>query len=83
MRSYLKQIELAVHHAQKSVENAESDGLEFSEDAQIVFRHPSFQAAVDRDSEKEEFSKEQKQIIYTLMDTYYNDLQDVQLEITL
>lgn len=39
MKSYLKQLELAVHHAQKSVEHAEKDGIELSENAYICFDH--------------------------------------------
>jgi len=41
MRSYLKQLELAVHHAQKSIEHAEKDGVVLTDDSYISFEHPS------------------------------------------
>ena len=42
LNSYLKQLELAVHHAQKSVESAEKTGVELTEDAFVSFKHPAF-----------------------------------------
>lgn len=49
LKSYLKQLETAVHYAQKSVENAEKEGIEVSEDASIDFEHPALDQE-DRDS---------------------------------
>jgi len=41
LQAYLKQLELAVHHAQKAVESAEKNGIELTEDCFIDFEHPS------------------------------------------
>lgn len=43
LRTYLKQLELAVHYAQKVVENAEKDGVQITEDAHVCFDHPSLE----------------------------------------
>lgn len=43
LRIYLKQLETAVHYAQKSVENAEKEGVEVSEDCFVEFQHPSIE----------------------------------------
>lgn len=40
LQSYLKQLEIAVHYAQKSVENAEKSGVKVSEDMYVEFQHP-------------------------------------------
>ncbi len=41
MKGYLKQLELALHHAQKSVESAEEQGITLTDDSFICFRHRS------------------------------------------
>lgn len=40
LKSYLKQLELCVHHAQKAVESAENSGFKLTEDAFVCFKHP-------------------------------------------
>ena len=40
LKGYLKQLELAVHHAQKSVEHFEKDNVLMSEDSYIQFQLP-------------------------------------------
>lgn len=39
LRTYLKQLELSVHYAQKVLENAEKDGVPMTDDAFVCFRH--------------------------------------------
>lgn len=63
LKGYLKQLELAIHHAQKAIESAEENGIEITENCYIDFKHPSL---------------EQKQ-----QDDFYQELQNVQLEISL
>lgn len=41
LKGYLKQLELAVHHAQKAVDNAEQTGIEITENSFVLFEHPS------------------------------------------
>ncbi len=41
LQGYLKQLELAIHHAQKAVQNAEETGIEITEDCFAEFLHPS------------------------------------------
>ena len=45
LKGYLKQLELAIHHAQKSVESAEQSGIELSEDTFVVFEHPTLESS--------------------------------------
>lgn len=40
LNAYLKQLETAIHYAQKSVENAKKSGIEVSEDMFVEFKHP-------------------------------------------
>lgn len=40
LMAYLKQLELAVHYAQKSVRNAQDMGIEITEDCYTKFEHP-------------------------------------------
>lgn len=44
LKNYLKQLELAVHYAQKSVEHAEKEGIEVTESAYVSFKHPGIDA---------------------------------------
>ena len=78
LNSYLKQLELAVHNAQKSIESAEKDGVELSEDAYIIFEHPSLENSVRADG-----LKENDEVLKNFTDNYYDELQDVQLKINL
>jgi hypothetical protein len=72
LHSYLKQMELAVHHAQKAVEHAEKDGIEISEDCYACFRHPAIDD-LELNDEDAKFKGE----------NFYEELQSVELEINL
>jgi flagellar biosynthesis chaperone FliJ len=39
LKSYLKQLETAIHYAQKSVENAEKEGIQVTEDVFVEYQH--------------------------------------------
>lgn len=54
LKGYLKQLELAVHHAQKAVENAEKSGIEITDGAFICFKHPSLDSSINIDLKKGE-----------------------------
>lgn len=41
LKAYLKQLELSVHYAQKSVESAEQNGVPVTEDLIVTWQHPS------------------------------------------
>ncbi len=47
LKNYFKQFELAVHYAQKSVENAEKEGIELTEDSYVCFKHPSLEKGIE------------------------------------
>ena len=48
VKSYLKQLELAVHHAQKSVEQLENEKVEITEQASfVIFEDPSKDEGTD------------------------------------
>lgn len=49
LKSYLKQLELSVHYAQKMVEHAEKEALPITEDAFIYFEHPSISQDIKDD----------------------------------
>lgn len=70
LMSYLKQFELAVHHAQKSIEHAEKDGVVLSEDSYICFEHPSLEHI-----EGEEYKG--------FTTNFYEELQHIELKINL
>jgi hypothetical protein len=67
LKGYLKQFELAIHHAQKAVENAEETGIELSEDSFVNFEHPQL-----RNIEIKNFAED-----------YHDELQSVELRINL
>lgn len=71
LRSYLKQLELAVHYAQKSIEHAEKDGIVITEDAYVCFEHPHLND--DKSDERlKDFSSD-----------FYEELQSIELKINL
>ena len=78
LNSYLKQLELAIHHAQKSIESAERDGVEISEDAYIIFEHPLLESSVKADG-----IKENDEGLKNFIDNYFDELQYVELKINL
>ena len=74
MKSYLKQLELAVHHAQKAVESAEKEGVELIEgDAYISFHHRLLETInVNEIKDMSNFSID-----------HYDELQEIELDINL
>lgn len=72
IKSFLKQLELAVHHAQKAVENAEKDGIKISEDSFVAFYYPSLEYLDEFKGEPKDFTS-----------NYYEELQRVELKIVL
>ena len=71
LRSYLSQLELAVHHAQKAVEQAEKDEIPLTEEGFICFEHPFFR----RIEKIEETPGNDFQM------NYYDELQNIELRI--
>lgn len=63
LKAYLKQLELAVHHAQKSVDSAEENGVLMTDSSFANFEHKSL-------------SEE-------MQDDFYEELQNVELRISL
>lgn len=53
LKNYLKQFELAIHYAQKTVESAEANEMSLTEDAYVCFKHPSLDEEM-RDNKYEE-----------------------------
>lgn len=72
LKGYLKQFELAIHHAQKAVENAEQTGIELTEDCFVHFEHPSIQYMKTIEGKPENFSS-----------NYHEELQYIELKINL
>jgi len=84
LNSYLKQLELAVHHAQKSLEFSEKDGIELTEDCYINFSFPSLESSLMIDSKNEkEYSLEEREILENFINNYYDETQDISLSINL
>ena len=79
LEGYLKQLELAIHHAQKSVESAERSGIELSEDTFVVFEHPGLESSLRLDEQKDGLPKTAD----NFLDNYYEELQNVELKIHL
>ena|SRR3990167_8749999 len=79
LQGYLKQLELAVHHAQKAVENAENSGVEISESAFAVFEHPQLEMSLKYDEEKNAMPEKAS----AFLDNYYAELQNIELRINL
>ena len=75
LKSYLKQFELAVHHAQKAIESAEKEGVELTEDCNISFSH--------RLLEKIDINQSDIDIFKDFESNFYEELQDIELEINL
>ena len=76
IKSYLKQLELSVIHAQKSVESAEKMGIEVSEDSSVFFKHPMLEDNNLTENEK-------KEGMSGFATDYFEDLQKIELEINL
>jgi len=76
LRAFLKQLELAVHHAQKSIEHAEKDGVEVTKDAYIGYGHPSIDKPLASDVNA-------SIKIGEIGDNMWEELQDIELSISL
>jgi len=84
LMGYLKQFELAIHHAQKAVENAENTGIKITEESFVVFIHPALQRNISIDLENQEFDgKLGKDVLGSFEENYYDELQNVELHINL
>jgi hypothetical protein len=70
LKSYLKQLELAVHYAQKQVEHCEREKMPISEDGYVCFKHPLLE--IDEIEGRKDFTSE-----------YYEELQNIELEINI
>ncbi len=53
LNGYLKQFELAIHHAQKAVNNAEETGIEITEDSFVCFKFPSISDEIETSNYEE------------------------------
>lgn len=74
LKAYLKQLELAVHHAQKAVESAEKEKVVLTEDAFINFNHPLLEM-IDEKIEPD--------IIKDFGVNFYDELQNIEIKINL
>ena len=79
LQGYLKQFELAVHHAQKAVQNAEESGVEISEDSFVTFNYPGLESSLRNDEKKDEIPNKADNFI----DHYYEELQNIELRINI
>ena len=79
IQGYLKQLELAIHHAQKSVEAAERNELEITEDSYVVFEHPVLESSLRIDGNNKAIPTTAE----GFLDNYYDELQNVELKINL
>lgn len=82
LRGYFKQLELAIHHAQKAVDAAEESGLEIGESTYVCFQHPSLESALRIDMASEQ-NKEIAKTLDNFVDNYSEQLQAVELHISL
>ena len=82
LNNYLKQFELAIHYAQKSVKSAEESGLPITEDCYVNFQNEILKNSLDVDS-REDKNKEFATFIGSFMDDYYEEFQNVELKINL
>ena len=78
IKSYLKQLELCVHHAQKSVESAEKEGIEITDNSYVNFKHPGLER-LSSDNDTPEVKSE----LDNFTDNYYEQLQSIELSIYL
>lgn len=76
LKSYLKQFELAIHHAQKAVESAEADKVEITSDAFVQYKLPSLENSTRSDGEKEN-----NEGLKNFSDNYYDEMQNIELVI--
>ncbi len=70
IKGFLRQLELCVHHLQKSVEEMEKDG-ELSDNTFIIYRLPSLER---KERDKESFIKVHE-------DELSGELQEIEIEI--
>lgn len=74
LKNYLQQLELSVHHAQKSVESAEKNGIEISQDCFVSFKHSRLENALNLEKSEE---------LQNFTDNFYDELQEIELHINL
>mgnify|MGYP001596053909 CR=1 FL=1 len=79
LHGYLKQLELAVHHAQKAVESAEKNGIKITENAFFAFDHLELESSMNMDEAKNAIPK----TTISFFDNYYEELQNIELRINL
>lgn len=73
IKSFIRQLELAVHHLRKSYEQLESDGL-ISEDSFIIYRFPVIGDLYDRVQDDEGN-------VNVHVDEQYGGFQEIEIEI--
>ena len=83
LKGYLKQLELAVHHAQKSVESAEKNGIVITDSCHINFQHPHLHEKLIYDSDQGNLSENEKNFLREFTGMYYDLLQDISLVVYL
>ena len=75
LKAYLKQLELAVHHAQKAVESAEKEKVEITEDSSIYFNHPLLETIGESEVDPE--------VLKNFGANFYDELQNIEIKINL
>jgi hypothetical protein len=70
LKSYLKQFELAIHYAQKSVESAVQMGVQLTEDTYVMFEHPKMKDVKDKNGAD-------------INSGYYDEMSQIELVINL
>ena len=84
LKGYLKQLELAIHHAQKAVDNAEESGIEITDDCYVIYGHAGLESSINLDIKDKNIDKRLgKEVLENFMDNYHEDLQNIELEIHL
>src|SRR3990167_999460 len=82
IQGYLKQIELAIHHAQKAVENAEQSNVEITENSYVIFENSSLQSSLNIET-KGEKDEAVRKYIENFVDNHYEEIQQVELKINI
>ena len=73
IKHFLRQLELSVHHLQKSVEQLEKDGM-LTEDSFIMFRFPRIGSFYDKEQDNEGYIK-------IHVDEESDEFQEIEVEI--
>ena len=84
LKGYLKQLELAIHHAQKAVDNAEETGIEITEDSYVCFKHPTLESSMRLEAKDDKNnSRLGNEVFENFIDNFYDELQNIELHINL